>query len=133
MQYKPINLEKSLWIYMNDKAWYIFYVLLFFSILIPVTIFLFHGDNSNSFNHRVTVIVMKPGHAVHIYPTQSLDLNNPNACMESLLNNLQSGNLDLNAFQDGVEKCFGLSLNDNGRNNTPIVPQPPASSNLQIV
>jgi hypothetical protein len=118
---------------MNDKAWYIFYVLLFFSILIPVTIFLFHGDNSNSFNHRVTVIVMKPGHAVHIYPTQSLDLNNPNACMESLLNNLQSGNLDLNAFQDGVEKCFGLSLNDNGSNNSPIVPQPPASSNLQIV
>jgi len=118
---------------MNDKAWYIFYVLLFFSILIPVTIFLFHGDNSDSFNHRVTVIVMKPGHAVHIYPTQSLDLNNPNACMESLLNNLQSGNLDLNAFQDGVEKCFGLSLNDNGSNNTPIVPQPPASSNLQIV
>ena len=117
---------------MNDKAWYIFYVLLFFSILIPVTIFLFYG-NSNLFNHRVTVVVMKPGHAVHIYPTQSLDLNNPNACMESLLNSLQSGNLDLNAFQDGVEKCFGLSLNDNGRNNTPIVPQPPASSNLQIV
>ncbi|MGB8165679.1 MAG: hypothetical protein WCF14_11800, partial [Nitrososphaeraceae archaeon] len=68
---------------------------------------------------------------VHIYPTQSLDLNNPNSCMESLLNNLQSGNLDLNAFQDGVEKCFGL--NDNGKNNTLIVPQPPASSHLQIV
>ena len=118
---------------MNDKAWYVLYVLLFFSILIPVTVFLFHGDNSSTFGHRVTVIVMKPGNAVHIYPTQSLDFNNPNACMGNLLKNLQSGNLDLDAFQDGVEKCFGLSLNDNGGNNTPVVPQPPSTSNLQIV
>src|SRR6476659_3434166 len=97
---------------MNDKAWYLLYVLLFFSILIPVTVFLFHGDDSSTFDHRVTVIVMKPGNAVHIYPTQSLDFNNPNACMGHLLKNLQSGNLDLDAFKDGVEKYFGLSLND---------------------
>ncbi len=118
---------------MNDKAWYLLYVLLFFSILVPTTLFLFHSDNSNSFNHRVAVIVMKPVYRDHIYPTQTLNPNNPNGCIESLLNNLQSGNLDLKELQDGLDKCFGLNLDDSGRNNTPVMPQPPSALSPQFV
>lgn len=118
---------------MHEKTWYVFYVLLFFSILIPTTLFLFHGDNSNPFNHRVVVIVMKPAYGNHVYPTQTFDPNSPNGCLESLLNNLQSGNLDLKAIQDGIEKCFGLNLNDNYGNNTPVVPQPPSGNSPRFV
>jgi hypothetical protein len=118
---------------MNVKAWCILYVLLFFSILIPTTLFLSHSDNSNSFNHRVAVIVMKRVYKDHIYPTQTLDPNNLNGCVESLLNNLQSGNLDLKALQDGLDKCFGLNLNDSGRNNTPVVPLPHSALSPQFV
>ncbi len=110
---------------MHDKAWYTFYVLLFFSILIPTTVFLFHGNNSKIFNHRAAVLVMEPGYKVHI---QTLDPNNPSDCMQNLVNRLESGNLDLKALQDGLDKCFGLKLNDNDGNNIPVVPQPPSGS-----
>ena len=55
---------------MNDKSWHIIYVVLFFSILIATTLFLFSGDDSKSVNPRISVIVMKATDRDHIFPTQ---------------------------------------------------------------
>ena len=54
-----LKLEKILYVLMNDNSWYIIYVVLFFSILIPTTLFLFSGNDSKSVNPRISVIVMK--------------------------------------------------------------------------
>ena len=54
-----LKLEKMLYVLMNDNSWYIIYVVLFFSILIPTTLFLFSGNDSKSVNPRISVIVMK--------------------------------------------------------------------------
>lgn len=118
---------------MNHKAWYAPYMLLFFLILISTTLFLFSGDNSKSLDQRVIVLVMNSALRDHIYPIQAPDLTSPNECINNLLNNLRSGNLDLKALQDGIDKCFGLSLNGNGGNNTPIVPQPPSGNSPRFV
>ncbi|HEX9318851.1 MAG TPA: hypothetical protein VF884_07945, partial [Nitrososphaeraceae archaeon] len=112
---------------MNDKAWYISCVFLFFSILIPTSVFLFHGDSSR---HRMNVITTEPEYRDHIFSMQTLDPNKKDSCMDGLLDNLQSGNLDPQQVQDDLDKCLGLGLNDtggnNGENNTPVVPQPPS-------
>lgn len=121
---------------MNDKAWYFFCVLLFFSILIPTTVFLLYRDNSKTFSSRLTTAVMESVYGDHVYPMQTLDLNNPDDCMENLLNKLQSGNSDLKTLRDNLdslEKCFGLNLDDNAGNNTPVVPQPPIADSPQFV
>lgn len=54
-------------------------------------------------------------------------------CIANLLNNLRSGNLDLNALQEGISKCFGLNPNNNGGNNTPKVPQVPSTNTPRFV
>ncbi len=121
---------------MNDKAWYLFYVLLFFSILIPTTMFLLSGDNSNLINHRLVAVVMKPAYRDYVYPIQTFDPNNPDDCMENLLNKLQSGNLDLKTLRDSLdslETCFTLNLDNNTGNNAPVVPQPPIANSPQFV
>ena len=54
-----LKLEKILYVLMNDKSWHMIYVVLFFSILIATTLFLFSDNNSKSVNPRISVIVMK--------------------------------------------------------------------------
>ena len=118
---------------MNEKAWYILYVAIFFAILVPTTMFLFKSNDSNSLNHRIAVIAMKPSYRQSIFPTLTVDRSNPTSCMESLLNNLQSGNLDLDALQTGLDKCLGLGFNMGGANSTPLVPQSTSPLRPQIV
>jgi hypothetical protein len=118
---------------MNNKPLYILYIMSFFSILIPTTLFLFSTDPPKSAIPRVSIIVVEPMYGDRVYPVQTTDPNSPANCINDLLNNLQEGNLDLNALQEGMAKCFGLNSNNGGDNNTQIIPQPPNASTPRFV
>ena len=83
---------------MNDKSWYIIYVVLFFSILIPTTLFLFSGNDSKSMNPRISVIVMKADRQRPHLPTQQ---GNTGAmdCFDKMMDSLKAGNLDFNQLE----------------------------------
>jgi hypothetical protein len=117
-----LKLEKILYVLMNDKSWHIIYVVLFFSILIPTTLFLFSGNDSKSVNPRISVIVMKATDRDHIFPTQQ---GNTGAmdCFDKLMGSLKAGNLDFNQLRESMEKCFTMNFNEDG-NNTDILPNP---------
>jgi hypothetical protein len=106
---------------MNQKSWYIVYIILFFSIFIPSILFLFSGNdltkNPNGMWIRVRTLDEDNTHA-----TQDL-----NDCINSLMNNLQSGNTNFNALHN----CLGLNLNGEGNNDTQILPEPPTGEGLQ--
>src|SRR6266545_6188019 len=111
---------------MNNMRWYLLYIVLFFSILTPATLFLFSHDHSRSAIPRITMAVIDRD---HLYPTQTTNPNNPASCINDLLNNLQAGNLDLNTLQEGISNCFGLNTNgSNVDNHTQVIPQPPNAS-----
>ena len=117
-----LKLEKMLYVLMNDNSWYIIYVVLFFSILIPTTLFLFSGNDSKSVNPRISVIVMKATDSGHIFPIQQ---GNTGAmdCFDKLMDSLKAGNLNFNQLGESMEKCFTLNFNEDG-NNTDILPNP---------
>ncbi len=115
---------------MNNKTLYILSAILFFSILIPTTLLLFSSDNPKSLNPQASDVVMKTTNAYHIYPTQE-SLMGPADCFGTLMNGLQSGNLDLDKLQESMDKCLQLDLNSDGGNNTEIIPQPQNGNDLQ--
>ena len=117
-----LKLEKILYVLMNDKSWHIIYVVLFFSILIATTLFLFSGNDSKSVNPRISVIVMKATDRDRIFPTQQ---GNTGAmdCFDKLMDSLKAGNLDFNQLRESMEKCFTMNFNEDG-NNTDILPNP---------
>jgi len=49
------------------------------------------------------------------------------------MNNLQSGNLDFDKLQEGMDKCLQLDLNNDSGNNTKIIPELHEENNLHIV
>ncbi len=118
---------------MNNKPLYILYIMLFFSILIPTTLFLFSTDPTRSAIPRVTIIVAETMLGDSVYPVQTTNPNSAANCINDLLNNLQEGNLNLNGLQEGINKCFGLNSNNSGDNNTQIIPQPPNASTPRFV
>ena len=107
---------------MNNKTWYIIYVILFFSILVPTTLYLFSGDDSRSSKPQISVVVMKTTDSGHIFPTQQ---GNPGTmeCFDKLMDSLKAGNLDFNQLKDSMEKCFAMNFNDDG-NSTDSFPNP---------
>lgn len=107
---------------MNDKKWFIPYILLFFLIFIPTTFFLFSGDHLKFVPHRVTIVSFGPNHSNHLSSTQSVP-NDPADCINDLYNKFQSGMLDLNSLSEGIDRCFNLNSN-NDDNNSLTVPQP---------
>ena len=117
-----LKLEKILYVLMNNNSWYIIYVVLFFSILIPTTLFLFSGNDSKSVNPRISVIVMKATDIGHIFPIQQ---GNTGAmdCFDKLMDSLKAGNLNFNQLGESMEKCFTMNFNEDG-NNTDILPNP---------
>ena len=117
-----LKLEKILYVNMNDKSWYIIYVVLFFSILIPTTLFLFSGNDSKSVNPRLSVIVMKATDRDNIFPPQQ---GNTGAmdCFDKMMDRLKAGNLDFNQLRESMEKCFTVNFNDDD-NSTDILPNP---------
>jgi hypothetical protein len=117
---------------MNDKSWYIIYVILFFSILIPTTFYLFSGDDSKTVNPRISVIVMKTTDRDHIFPTQQGDTG-VMECFDKLMNSLKAGNLDLNQLKESMEKCFTMNFNDDDGNNTDILPSPQDGNKLRFI
>lgn len=129
---QALKLEKKLCLCMNDKAWYIIYVILFFSILVPTTLFLFSGDNSKSINPHVSVIVMKTTDRDHIYPTQGGNIGVMD-CFDKLMNSLKTGNLDFDQLKESMEKCFALNFNDDAGNNTEILPNPQDGNKLRFI
>lgn len=117
-----LKLEKILYVLMNDKSWHIIYVVLFFSILIATTLFLFSGNDSKSVNPRISVIVMKATDRDHIFPTQQGSTGAMD-CFDELMDSLKAGNLDFNQLRESMEKCFTMNFNEDG-NNTDILPNP---------
>jgi hypothetical protein len=117
---------------MNDKSWYIIYVILFFSILIPTTLYLFSGDDSKTVNPRISVIVMKTTDRDHIFPTQQGDTG-VMECFDKLMNSLKAGNLDLNQLKESMEKCFTMNFTDDFGNNTDILPSPKDGNKLRFI
>jgi len=116
-----LKLEKMLYLLMNDKSWYIIYVVLFFSILIPTTLFLFSSNDSKSVNPRLSVIVMKATDRDHIFSTQQGNTGAIN-CFDKMMDRLKAGNLDFNQLRESMEKCFTMNFNDD--NSTDILPNP---------
>lgn len=57
----------------------------------------------------------------------------PIECSDKLMNNLQSGNLDFDKLQEGMDKCLQLDLNNDSGNNTKIIPELHEENNLHIV
>ena len=117
-----LKLEKILYVLMNDKSWHIIYVVLFFSILIATTLFLFSGNDSKSVNPRISVIVMKATGRDHIFPAQQGN-NGAMDCFDKMMDRLKAGNLDFNQLRESMEKCFTMNFNEDG-NNTDILPNP---------
>jgi hypothetical protein len=119
---QALKLEKCPCLTMNNNTWYVIYVALFFSILVPTTLYLFSGDDSESLNPQVSVVVLKATDRGHIFPTQQ---GNTGAmeCFNKLMDSLKAGNLDFNQLRDSMEKCFAMNFNDEG-NNTDILPNP---------
>lgn len=117
---------------MNEISWYIIYVILFFSILIPTTLYLFSGDDSKSVNPRISVIVMKTIDRDHIFPTQQGNTG-VMECFDKLMNSLKAGNLDLNQLKESMEKCFTMNFNDDDGNNTDILPSPQDGNKLRFI
>ena len=117
---------------MNSKTFYILDGFLFFSILILTTIFLFSSDVPKSLNPIVNAVVIKDTHGSHIYPIQG-SVMNPADCLGTIMNGLQSGNLDFGKLQENMDKCLQLDLNNESDNNTEIIPQPRGGNDLQIV
>jgi hypothetical protein len=115
---------------MNDKLWYIIYVIIFFSILIPTTLYLFSSDNSNSVNPRISVIVLKTTDRDHFFPTQQGNTGIMD-CFDKLMNSLKAGNLDFNQLKEGMEKCFTMNFKDG--NNTDILPSPQDGNKLRFI
>jgi hypothetical protein len=115
---------------MNDKSWYINYVILFFSILIPTILYLFSSDNSKSVNPRISVIVLKTTDRDHIFPTQQGNTGIME-CFDKLMNSLKAGNLDFNQLKEGMEKCFTMNFKDG--NNTDILPSPQDGNKLRFI
>ena len=116
---------------MNDKKWFIPYIILFFLIFIPTTSFLFSGDHLKFVPHRVAIVSFDPNYSNHFSPTQSVP-SDPSDCINDLYNKFQSGMLDLNSLSEGIDRCFNLNSN-NGDNNSLTVPQPqpqPPTSNM---
>ena len=117
-----LKLEKILYVLMNDNSWYIIYVALFFSILIPTTLFLFSDNDTKSVNPRISVIVMKATDRGHIFPIQQGNIGAMD-CFDKLMDSLKAGNLDFNQLRESMEKCFTMNFNEDG-NNTDILPNP---------
>lgn len=109
--------------------WIIPYVILFFLILIPTTLFLLSRDQPKSVIHKVTMISIDPEYKNQFRPTQSTP-NDPGNCINDLYNKFQSGMLDPEALREGVDRCFSLNPNSDGDNNSQIMPEPqPPSTN----
>lgn len=104
----------------------------FYSYQFPTTLLLFSEDNSKSLNPKVSLVVMKNAKGDHIYPTQALNVG-PMDCFDALMNNLQSGNIDFDKLQEGMDKCLHLGLNNDNSNNTEIIPPPHEGNNLRFV
>ena len=51
----------------------------------------------------------------------------------TIVNGLQSGNLDFGKLQENMDKCLQLDLNNESDNNTEVIPQPQGGNDLQIV
>jgi hypothetical protein len=117
---------------MNSKTFYILDGILFFSILILTTIFLFSSDIPKSLKPTVSAVVMKDTPRSHIYPTQGSAMN-PADCFGTIMNGLQSGNLNFGKLQEDMDKCLQLDLNNESDNNTEVIPQPQDGNDLQIV
>ena len=117
---------------MNHKMWIIPYVVLFFLIFIPTTMFLFSSEHLKSVPQRVT-ISFAPEYMDHLSPTQSVPTD-PASCINDLYNKFQSGMLDLDALREGISRCFSLNP-DNGDNNSQIIPepQPPIANSPRFV
>lgn len=118
---------------MNDRRWVLPYVILFFSIFVPSTLFLFSGDHSKPVPYRVTIVSFNSEDRNQFHPTQVIP-NDPASCINDLYNKFQSGMLDLDSLREGLARC--LSLNpDNGDNGSQIVPepQPPAANTPRFV
>jgi hypothetical protein len=127
-----IKTENMPHISMNDKTLYIVYAVLFFSILIPLTLILLSEDNSKSLNPKVSVTMIKITPDDPIYPIQAFNVG-PIECSDKLMNNLQSGNFDFDKLQEGMDKCLQLDLNNDSGNNTKIIPELHEENNLHIV
>lgn len=114
-----------------NRKWAIPYVMLFFLIFIPITLYLFFGDHLKSVPHTVTIVSFDPED--HSSPTQSIP-NDPASCINDLYNKFQSGMLDLDSLREGIDRCFSLNPND-GDNNSQIVPepQPPIANSPRFV
>src|SRR4029079_1953569 len=106
-----LKLEKIHYVHMKNKSWYIIYVVLFFSILIPTTLFLFSGNDSKSVNPRISVIVMKATDRGHIFPIQQENTGAMD-CFDKLMDSLKARNLNFNQLGESMEKCFTMNFNE---------------------
>ena len=80
------------------------------------------------------MVSIDPGYENQFLTTQSIP-NDTGSCIDDLYNKFQSGMLDPEALREGVDRCFSLTPNSNGDNNSQIVPepQPPATNTPRFV
>lgn len=102
--------------------WTFPYVILFLSIFIPTTLFLFASDHSKPVPYTVTIISFNPGDRDQFYQAQTIP-NNPANCINDLYNKFLSRMIDLDSLREGIDRCFSLNPN-NGDNNSQILPEP---------
>lgn len=107
---------------MKDRRWIFPYLILFFSIFIPSTLFLFSSDHPKPVPYGVTFVSFNSEDGNQFHPTQVIP-NDTGSCINDLYNRFQSGMLDLDSLREGLARCFSLNPN-NGNNDSLIVPEP---------